>query len=173
MRKPLNRPYEVNILAEIQRMQISFVVNGRRIDIAIEPQVLLLDLLRDRLALKGAKRSCDMQVCGACTVLVDGNPVSSCTFLAFEARGTEVTTIEGLAVGEKLHPLMDAFIDNAGLQCGFCTPGMILAAKSLLDLNPDPTVEQVKEYMRGNLCRCTGYKKILESIEDAAQRMRD
>lgn len=158
-------------MAEVQRLQVSFVVNGRSVETEIEPHLLLLDLLRDRLALKGAKRSCDMQVCGACTVLVDGNPVSSCTFLAFEARGTEVTTIEGLVDGEKLHPLMEAFIDNAGLQCGFCTPGMILAAKSLLDLNPKPSVEEVKEYMRGNLCRCTGYKKILESIEDAAQRM--
>ena len=154
-------------------MEINFVVNGRSVHMEIEPHLLLLDLLRDHLALKGAKRSCDMQVCGACTVLVSGDPVSACTYLAFEARGTEVTTIEGLVEGDKLHPLMEAFIDNAGLQCGFCTPGMILAAKSLLDLNPDPSVDQVKEYMRGNLCRCTGYKKILESIEDAAQRMRE
>ena len=134
----------------------------------IPPQLMLLDLLRDRLSLKGAKRSCDLQVCGTCTVLVNGRAVSSCTFLAYEARGAEVLTIEGLADGNRLHPIQQAFVDNGAFQCGFCTPGMILAAKSLLDEVPQPSVEKVKEYMQGNICRCTGYRKILEAILDAA-----
>ncbi len=134
----------------------------------VPPQLMLLDLLRDRLSLKGAKRSCDLQVCGTCTVLVNGKAVSSCTFLAYEARGTEVLTIEGMADGNRLHPIQQAFVDNGAFQCGFCTPGMILAAKSLLDEVPQPSVEKVKEYMQGNICRCTGYRKILEAILDAA-----
>ncbi len=134
----------------------------------IPPQLTLLDLLRDRLSLKGAKPSCDLQVCGACTILVDGMAVSACTYLAYEARGAEVLTIEGMADGNALHPMQQAFIDNGAFQCGFCTPGMILAAKSLLDETPRPSEEKVKEYMEGNICRCTGYRKILEAILDAA-----
>ncbi len=134
----------------------------------IPPQLTLLDLLRDRLSLKGAKRSCDLQVCGACTILVNGKAVSACTYLAYEARGGEVLTIEGLADGNRLHPLQQAFIDNGAFQCGFCTPGMILAAKSLLDEVPRPSEAQVKEYMEGNICRCTGYRKIVDAILDAA-----
>ena len=136
----------------------------------IQPNLMLLDLLRDRLSLKGAKRSCDLQVCGACTILVDGKAVSSCTYLAYEARGADVLTIEGLADGNTLHPMQQAFIDNGAFQCGFCTPGMILAAKSLLDETARPSEEKVKEYMEGNICRCTGYRKILEAILDAAGR---
>jgi carbon-monoxide dehydrogenase small subunit len=139
-------------------------VNGRSVSMEVEPHLTLLDMLRDRLTLKGAKRSCDLQVCGACTVLLDGRAVSSCTMLAYEARNADVLTIEGLADGNKLHPLQQAFIDNAAFQCGFCTPGMIMAAKSLLDENSRPTEEQVKAYMNGNICRCTGYKKIVEAI---------
>ncbi len=147
---------------------IELTVNGRGVTMEIPPQLMLLDLLRDRLSLKGAKRSCDLQVCGACTVLVNGKAVSSCTFLAYEARGAEVLTIEGMADGNRLHPIQQAFVDNGAFQCGFCTPGMILAAKSLLDEIPQPSVEKVKEYMQGNICRCTGYRKILEAILDAA-----
>ena len=147
---------------------IEFTVNGRGVAMEIPPQLMLLDLLRDRLSLKGAKRSCDLQVCGTCTVLVNGKAVSSCTFLAYEARGAEVLTIEGMADGNRLHPIQQAFIDNGAFQCGFCTPGMILAAKSLLDEVPQPSVEKVKEYMQGNICRCTGYRKILEAILDVA-----
>ena len=147
---------------------IEFTVNGRGVAMEIPPQLMLLDLLRDRLSLKGAKRSCDLQVCGTCTVLVNGRAVSSCTFLAYEARGAEVLTIEGMADGNRLHPIQQAFVDNGAFQCGFCTPGMILAAKSLLDEVPQPSVEKVKEYMQGNICRCTGYRKILEAILDAA-----
>lgn len=147
---------------------IELTVNGREVSLEIPPQMTLLDLLRDRLNLKGVKRSCDLQVCGACTILVDGHAVSSCTYLAYEARGADVLTIEGLADGNTLHPMQQAFIDNGALQCGFCTPGMILAAKSLLDETPRPSEEKVKEYMEGNICRCTGYRKILEAILDAA-----
>jgi carbon-monoxide dehydrogenase small subunit len=147
---------------------IELTVNGREVSLEIPPQMTLLDLLRDWLSLKGVKRSCDLQVCGACTILVDGHAVSSCTYLAYEARGADVLTIEGLADGNTLHPMQQAFIDNGALQCGFCTPGMILAAKSLLDETPRPSEEKVKEYMEGNICRCTGYRKILEAILDAA-----
>jgi carbon-monoxide dehydrogenase small subunit len=151
-----------------QALPLTLVVNGRELFLAVEPHLTLLDLLRDRLALKGAKRSCDLQVCGACTVLVDGRAVSSCTFLAYEAGGASVLTIEGMADGDRLHPLQQSFIDNGALQCGFCTPGMILSAKALLDEIPRPTEDQVKEYMKGNICRCTGYKKIAEAILAAA-----
>ena len=151
-----------------ETIPMELTVNGRAVSLEIQPQMTLLDLLRDRLSLKGAKRSCDLQVCGACTILVDGHAVSSCTYLAYEARGADVLTIEGLADGNTLHPMQQAFIDNGAFQCGFCTPGMILAAKSLLDETPRPSEEKVKEYMEGNICRCTGYRKILEAILDAA-----
>ncbi len=147
---------------------LTMTVNGRSVSVDIEPQLTLLDLLRDRLTLKGAKRSCDLQVCGACTVLLNGRAVSSCTLLAYEARDGEVQTIEGLAEGDKLHPIQRAFIDHAAFQCGFCTPGMIMTAKSLLEENSRPTEEQVKAYMNGNICRCTGYKKIVEAIVAAS-----
>ncbi|MCH8351222.1 MAG: (2Fe-2S)-binding protein [Chloroflexi bacterium] len=153
---------------ETRTFPLTLTVNGREVTLDVEPHVLLLDLLRDRLGLKGAKRSCDLQVCGACTVLVNGLAVSACTYLAYEARGAEVLTIEGLADGEKLHPIQQAFIDGAAFQCGYCTPGMILAAKALLDEIAQPTVDEIKEYMKGNICRCTGYKKIVESIQAAA-----
>ena len=148
----------------VPAIPITMTVNGRSISLDVEPHQTLLDLLRDRLTLKGAKRSCDLQVCGACTVLLNGRAVSSCTMLAYEARDAEVLTIEGLAEGDQLHPLQQAFIDHAAFQCGFCTPGMIMTAKSLLDENSRPTEDQVKKYMNGNICRCTGYKKIVESI---------
>ena len=158
--------------AEGQLIPISLTVNGALCEIEVEPNELLLDVVRDRLGLTGAKRSCDVQVCGACTLLLDGRPVSSCTLLAFEARGREVLTIEGLARNGKLHPLQEAFIEKGGFQCGFCTPGMILTAKTLLDENPDPTEEEIIQFMQGNLCRCTGYKKIIESILAAAKKMK-
>ena len=151
-------------------MNLSFVLNGRPVELAAEPRVALIDLLRDRLEMKGVKRSCEMQVCGACTVLVDGQPVSSCTVPAFEVRGREVLTIEGFAAQGDPHGLAHALIENAGLQCGFCTPGMLLTAKSLLDANPHPSEAEIKDYMNGNICRCTGYKKILEAITEAAGR---
>lgn len=152
------------------QMIVSFQLNGAPTEVTVEPRMALVDLLRDVLNLKGAKRSCDMQVCGACTVLVDGQPVSSCTVPAFEVRGKSVLTIEGLVADERMSGLTDAFIDNAALQCGFCTPGMVLAAKALLDTVPDPSEAEIKDYLRGNLCRCTGYKKIVEAVREAAGR---
>jgi aerobic-type carbon monoxide dehydrogenase small subunit (CoxS/CutS family) len=151
---------------------VSFTLNGRLQEVEVEPNELLLDVVRERLGLTGAKRSCDVQVCGACTLLLDGRPVSACTTLAFEVRGRSVLTIEGLAENGKLHPLQQAFIEHGGFQCGFCTPGMILAAKALLDENPSPTEAELKHFMHGNICRCTGYKKIIESIMAAAEKMR-
>ena len=158
--------------ADRQTIPVSFTVNGRLQEIDVEPHELLLDVVRDRLGLTGAKRSCDVQVCGACTLLVDGRPVSACTTLAFEVRGRSVMTIEGLADNGKLHPLQVAFIEHGGFQCGFCTPGMILASKALLDENPNPSEEELKHFMHGNICLCTGYKKIIESIMAAAKKMR-
>jgi len=155
-----------------QFLQISLKVNGKEHEVNVEPRETLLEVIRDRLGLTGTKLSCDMEVCGACTVLLDGKPVSSCTTLAFEARGKEVMTIEGLASDGKLHPLQEAFLERGGLQCGFCTPGMILTAKTLLEENPNPTEEEIKEYMHGNLCRCTGYQMIVESIMAASEKMR-
>jgi aerobic carbon-monoxide dehydrogenase small subunit len=165
MSKAMSRQHDA------QFIPVSFKLNGRLQEIEVEPHELLLDVVRDRLGLTGAKRSCDVQVCGACTVLVDGRPVSACTTLAFEVRGRSVLTIEGLAENGKLHPLQEAFIEHGGFQCGFCTPGMILAAKALLDEIPNPTIEELKHFMHGNLCRCTGYKKIIESIMTAAKKM--
>ena len=158
--------------ADSQFLPLSFTLNCRAQELEVEPHELLLDVVRERLGLTGAKRSCDVQVCGACTLLVDGRPVSACTTLAFEVRGRSVLTIEGLAENGKLHPLQQAFIDHGGFQCGFCTPGMILAAKALLDENPQPTEAELKHFMHGNICRCTGYKKIIESILAAAKQMR-
>lgn len=157
--------------SDVQTLPVSFTLNGKLQELEVEPNELLLDVIRDRLGLTGAKRSCDVQVCGACTLLVDGRPVSACTTLAFEVRGKSVLTIEGLAQNGKLHPLQDAFIEHGGFQCGFCTPGMILASKALLDENPAPTEEELKHFMHGNICRCTGYKKIIESIMAAAKQM--
>ena len=148
---------------------ITFTVNGDRHALAVPVWETLLECLRERLGLLGTKKSCDVQVCGACTVLVDDRPVSACTFLAFEARDRHVRTIEGLAQGpDGLDPVQQAFVEHGGLQCGACTPGQIMAARALLDQVERPTVEQVKEWMTGNLCRCTGYYKIVESVLAAA-----
>jgi carbon-monoxide dehydrogenase small subunit len=151
-------------------MQVS--VNGVVNEIEVRPNELLIDFIRERLGLTGTKRSCDMQICGACTVLLSGKPVSSCSLFAFEANGKTLLTIEGLAENGKLHPLQEAFINCGGFQCGFCTPGMILLAKSLLDENSAPTSQEVQEYMDANICRCTGYQMIIESILQAAEKMR-
>ena len=158
--------------SDAQTIPLSFTLNGRLQELEVEPHELLLDVVRDRFGLTCVKLSCDVQVCGACTLLVDGRPVSACTTLAFEVRGRSVLTIEGLAEDGNLHPLQEAFIAHGGFQCGFCTPGMILAAKALLDENPDPNEEELKHFMHGNICRCTGYKKIIESIMAAATLMR-
>ena len=157
--------------ADSAQLRINLKVNGQSVEATIEPRELLLDFLRDRLGLSGAKRSCDVQVCGTCTVLLNGRPVSTCCMLAYEARDQELLTIEGLAKGDELHPLQQSFIDQTALQCGFCTPGMILTAKSLLEEIPYPTTEQVQRYLKGNLCRCTGYWNILDAVEQASRRL--
>ena len=157
--------------ADSAQLLINLKVNGQSVEATIEPSELLLDFLRDRLGLTGAKRSCDVQVCGTCTVLLDGRPVSACCTLAYEARDQELLTIEGLAKGDELHPLQQSFIDQTALQCGFCTPGMILAAKSLLEEIPHPSTEQMQRYLKGNLCRCTGYWNILDAVEQASRRL--
>src|SRR2546426_10403501 len=153
-------------------MKLAFILNEKPTEIDFEPQETLAEVLRNRCHLTGLKLSCEVQVCGACTALVDGLPVSACTYLAYEARGRRVTTIEGIADGERLHPLQKAFLDEFAFQCGFCTPGMILAAKALLQENPEPTDAEVVSYMDGNLCRCTGYRPILKAIRSAADLMR-
>jgi len=149
---------------------LACTVNGRPVALEVPAHALLLDVLRERLGLKGAKRSCDMQVCGACTVLVDGAPVSSCTFLAVEADGAEVLTVEGLGDGDTLDPLQEAFIEHGAVQCGFCTSGMLMSARALLAEDPAPTRERVAHYLRGNLCRCTGYGKVIDAIVACGRR---
>ncbi|MBI4444787.1 MAG: (2Fe-2S)-binding protein [Acidobacteria bacterium] len=156
-------------MAETKRLRISFLLNGKETWLEIEPNLMLVDLLRESLFLTGTKKSCAMGICGACTVVVDGMAVSSCTFPAFNINGREVLTIEGLSSNGQLHPLQKAFIQKGGFQCGFCTPGMILMAKTLLDENPAPTEEEIRTYMDGNICRCTGYQMIVESILEASR----
>lgn len=129
----------------------------------------MLDVIREDLGLTGTKEGCGLGECGACTVIMNGKTVNSCLVLAIEAEGKEIITIEGLADGDKLHPVQQAFVDEGGLQCGFCTPGMIMSAKALLDENPDPTDEEIKRGIAGNLCRCTGYTKIIKSIKTASK----
>ena len=149
-------------------------VNGRPVRLEIEPQETLAEVLRERLHLTGTKVSCDVQVCGACTVLVDGLPVSACTYLAYETRGRDVLTIEGLAgSSQELHPLQAAFVEENAFQCGFCTPGMILAAKSLLDEHAQATEDEIIAYMEGNICRCTGYRPIVAAIQRAQESLRE
>jgi aerobic carbon-monoxide dehydrogenase small subunit len=150
-----------------------FVVNGQTFEVIIEPHMLLIDVLRDQLGLTGTKYACGAGDCGACTVLIDGRPCYSCLTLAITARGKAITTIEGLADAGDLHPLQQAFVDKGAIQCGFCTPGMLLSAKALLDENPSPTRQEVAAGLAGNLCRCTGYVKILDAVESAAAVMRD
>jgi len=147
---------------------IKLTLNGTPIGRDVEDSRLLVEFLREDLKLTGTKESCGVGVCGACTVWLDGKPISSCLALAVHADGCAVTTIEGIAEGDRLHPLQEAFLTYGGFQCGICTPGQILAAKALLDANPHPTRAEIQHWMMGNLCRCTGYYKIIESISAAA-----
>ena len=151
---------------------IRFTVNGAPREVDVPTYRTLLDCLRNDLGLTGSKEGCGVGVCGACTVLLDGRMVSSCIALAVFADGHEVTTIEGLADDERLHPVQQAFVDAGGFQCGICTPGQVVSAKALLDANPHPTDDEIREWMAGNLCRCTGYYKILEAVRTAAERSR-
>ena len=148
---------------------IELNVNGDSHELLVAPNLTLLEVLREKLGLMGTKRGCDLGACGACTVLIDGEAYLSCLMLAVDAAGKEIITIEGLAAGGDLHPLQKAFIDHGGLQCGFCTPGMILTAEAILKEDEHPTEEVVKKKMAGNLCRCTGYKKILEAVMSVAE----
>jgi aerobic-type carbon monoxide dehydrogenase small subunit (CoxS/CutS family) len=148
---------------------ITCTVNGLKVERTVEVRRTLAQFLREDLSLTGTKVSCDVQICGACTVLVDGQPVSSCTHLAVDVDRSAVTTVEGLASEGRLHPLQQAFVEQMALQCGFCTPGFLMMAKALLDENPDPSREQIIEYLDGNLCRCTGYAPIVAAVEQAAR----
>ena len=150
---------------------VHITVNGARHDLEVEPRLLLVHLLRDRLGLTGTHVGCDTSNCGACTVHLDGEAVKSCTVLAVQADGADVTTIEGMGTVDDLHPLQEAFWSNHGLQCGYCTPGMIMAAADLLQRNPSPSEEQIRHGLEGNLCRCTGYQNIVLAVQDAAGKM--
>jgi len=150
---------------------LTITVNEVTYTIKIEPNLTLVEVLRDTLGLTGTKKSCNEGECGACTVLMDGEPVASCLVLAMDAQNKSVTTIEGLSKGEQLHPLQEAFVKHGGIQCGFCTPGMILSAKALLDEKPDPSPLEVRTAISGNLCRCTGYQQIVDSVMAASKTM--
>jgi carbon-monoxide dehydrogenase small subunit len=148
---------------------VQLTINGQPVEAVVEPNRTLLQFLREDLGLTGTKHGCGLGDCGACTVILDGQPVNSCLVLAIQANGREVLTIEGLAENGKLHPIQQAFVDKGAIQCGFCTPGMILSAKALLDANPKPTEQEIRMAISGNLCRCTGYQKIVEAIDEAAK----
>lgn len=154
----------------IKKTEIQLKVNGEVYEVAVKPNMTLLDLIRDELGLTGTKKGCDQGNCGACTVILDGKAVNSCLVLAIDANGKEVSTIEGLAEGENLHPLQEAFMKYGGIQCGFCTPGMVMSGKSLLDRNSHPTEDDIRNAIAGNLCRCTGYQKIVEAIKETAEK---
>ncbi len=152
--------------------QIRLTVNGKDYEVQVKPSATLLDVIREDLGLTGTKEGCGVGECGACTVIMENKAVNACIMLAIEANGKNITTIEGLADGEKLHPIQEAFVEVGGLQCGFCTPGMILSTKVLLDKNKTPTDQEIRKGLEGNFCRCTGYTKIVESVKVAAQKVR-
>jgi aerobic carbon-monoxide dehydrogenase small subunit len=156
----------------VSKHHVSTTINGEPTEFLCEPQLTLLDVLRDQLQLTGSKEGCGSGDCGACSVTVDGRLVCSCLMLAVEAEGRSIGTIEGLAQGHVLHPLQQKFLEHAALQCGFCTPGLLVASKALLDRNPDPTEHDIRYWLAGNLCRCTGYDKIIHAVLDAAAELR-
>ena len=155
------------------KVHVSTTVNGDPVEFLADPRETLLDCLRDRLGLTGSKEGCGTGDCGACSVTVDGVLVSSCLMLGVEAEGAKIETIEGMANGDQLHPLQRKFVEHAALQCGFCTPGILVAAKALLEKNPNPTEEEARYWLAGNLCRCTGYDKIIRAVQAAAKEMRE
>jgi len=152
--------------------KLRFYVNDQPVELFVEPHLTLLEVLRDKLYLIGAKEGCSTGDCGACTVLVDGKPITSCLLLALEAEGQHVLTVEGLSPDGELHPLQSAFVHEGGLQCGFCTPGMLLSSKALLDENQDPNDQEIRAALSGNLCRCTGYDPIVRAVRSAARELR-
>jgi len=152
---------------------VTIKLNGQEVTVEVKPDALLVDVLRDELELTGTKEACGEGECGACTVLLDGEPVTSCLVPALKAQGREVMTVEGLVSGAELHPLQRAFVEHGAVQCGYCTPGMLMSAKALLDRNPHPSEEEIKQAISGNLCRCTGYVKIVEAIKAASQASQD
>lgn len=151
---------------------LTVTVNGTRYERSVEPRTLLSDFLRHDLGLTGTHVGCEHGVCGACSVLMDGQPIRSCLTFAVQAHGHEITTVEGLGTKEELHPIQQAFQEAHGLQCGFCTPGILTTVKAFLEQNPDPSEEEIREALSGNLCRCTGYQHIIEAVELAAEKMR-
>lgn len=153
-------------------MRIRFTVNGRDVECDTDAETRLLDLLRETLALTGTKEGCGEGECGACTVLIDGRPVNSCLVLAPSVAGKRILTIEGIADGDRLHPIQRAFVDAGGVQCGFCTPGFVMSAYALLAANPNPTDDEIRTALEGNLCRCTGYERIIDAVRLAAERIR-
>ena len=153
----------------MKKQLLTMTVNGDEIDVAVTPNTTLLEVLRDDLGFTGVKEGCSEGVCGTCTVLMNGAPIRSCLTLALEAEGASITTIEGLATRGQLHPVQQAFIDQGAVQCGFCTPGMILSSKALLDRSPHPTDDEIKTALAGNFCRCTGYKKILDAVRSVTR----
>jgi aerobic-type carbon monoxide dehydrogenase small subunit (CoxS/CutS family) len=156
----------------LEKRRIKFTINGKDCEVEIKPWRTLLEVIREDLKLTGTKEGCGEGECGSCTVIMNGKTVNSCLVPAMEADSQEILTIEGLAHGDRLHPIQEAFVEHSGTQCGFCAPGMIMSAKALLDENPDPSQKEIREGISGNLCRCTGYTKIFESISAAAQTMR-
>jgi aerobic-type carbon monoxide dehydrogenase small subunit (CoxS/CutS family) len=157
----------------MKRVRMSLHVNGEEHEVLFHSYKTLLEVLREELGLTGTKHGCELGECGACAVLVDGQPLLSCLELALECEGRRIETVEGLQQGDKLHPLQAAFADLGGAQCGYCTPGILMTAKALLEREPNPSRERIREAVSGNLCRCTGYQQIYESIEEAARRMRE
>ena len=158
---------------QVATHEITVTVNGQPRSIEVEPRLLLVHFLREKLALTGTHVGCDTTSCGACTVLVDGVPIKSCTHFAVQVDGREVTTVEGLATGAELHPVQEGFKEEHGLQCGFCTPGMMLVSAALLDENPDPTEEEIRWALSGNVCRCTGYQNIVKAVQWAANKRKE
>ena len=157
----------------VKKAHVSTTINGEAVEFLCEPRQSLLEVLRDTLELTGSKEGCNNGNCGACTVILDGVPVNSCLVLAVEVEGATITTIEGIADQSHLHPLQQCFLDNAALQCGICTPGFIVAAKALLDRHPKPTEQEIRFELAGNLCRCTGYDKIVRAVQDAARVLQE
>ena len=156
----------------MNKVVIKFELNGKEVEITSDPNKTLLDLLRNDLGLKGTKRGCEIGECGACTVIMNGETVNSCMLLAPQAQGAIITTIEGVSENGKLHPIQKAFIEKGAIQCGFCTPGMVLSAKALLDSSPEPTREEIRKAIAGNICRCTGYTQIIDAVELAARKIK-